>query len=87
MYCSLSPLEDAASRKIFFTRIEGAPFIGAGTVFSFVLILKQNGDEKIRYFHLIPKTEFYQLTLRKNCYILKVFFGLKDKLVESEPKK
>ena len=38
MYCSLSRLEDAASRKIFITRIEGAPFIGAGTVIDFEFI-------------------------------------------------
>ena len=33
LHCSLSQLEDAESCKIFFTQIEGAPFIGAGTVF------------------------------------------------------
>ena len=44
-------------------------------------------NEKIRYFHLVPKTEFHQLKLPRNCDVLEVFFGLKDKLVESEPKK
>ena len=44
-------------------------------------------NEKIRYFHLVPKTEFYQLKLPRNCDVLEVFFGLKDKLGESEPKK
>ena len=43
--------------------------------------------EKIRYFHLVPKTEFYQLKLPRNCDVLEVFFGLKDKLGELEPKK
>ena len=43
--------------------------------------------KKIRYFHLVPKTEFYQLKLPRNCDVLEVFFGLKDKLGESEPKK
>ena len=38
LYCSLSPLEDAASFKIFFTRIEGAPFIGAGTVYQLIKV-------------------------------------------------
>ena len=32
LYCSLSQLEDVESHKIFFISIEGAPFIGAGTV-------------------------------------------------------
>ena len=44
-------------------------------------------NEKIRYFHLVPKTEFYQLKLPRNFTVLEVFFGLKDKLGESEPKK
>ena len=44
-------------------------------------------NQKIRYFHLVPKTEFHQLKLPRNCDVLEVFFGLKDKLGESEPKK
>ena len=49
--------------------------------------LRSQDNKKIRYFHLKPKTEFCQLKLPRNRDILEVFFGLRDKFGELEPKK
>ena len=44
-------------------------------------------NTKIKYFYLVPKTEFYQLKLPRNRDVLEVFFGLRDQFGELEPKK
>ena len=49
--------------------------------------LRSSDFEKVKYFHLVPSSSFYQFKLPRNKCVLERFFGLQNELGSLVPKK